>query len=103
MEYVFHFLPSLSIVLASESSKVCCLQLLMLLLPPINRGVLQHLLDLLSQVARQPENLMDAQNIGLVFAPTLFLASRHVSYKKKKQLQNAFFPCSLGNPCARLF
>lgn len=65
--------------LSCESSKICCLQLLTLLLPPVHRVVLQHLLELLSEVARFPENLMDAQNLALVFAPTLFLASRYVS------------------------
>ena len=54
------------------------LQLLMLLLPPVHRVVLQHLLDLLLQVTKSPENKMDSHNLSLIFAPTLFLASHSV-------------------------
>lgn len=54
------------------------LQLLMLLLPPVHRVVLQHLLDLLSQVTKA-DNKMDAHNLSLILAPTLFLAARSVS------------------------
>ena len=55
------------------------LQLLMLMLPPSHRVSLQHLLELLAQVARHHhETKMDAHNLALVFAPTLFLGSRTV-------------------------
>ena len=51
----------------------------MLLLPPVHRVILQHLLDLLFQVTRSPDNKMDSHNLSLIFAPTLFLAVRSVS------------------------
>lgn len=50
----------------------------MLLLPPTHRVVLQHMLDLLSQVAKCHDNKMDAYNLALIFTPTLFLASKSV-------------------------
>lgn len=54
-----------------------CLQLLTLMLPPHNRVVLQHLLELLSSVASYEESSrMDAHNLALVFAPTLFWSSK---------------------------
>ncbi|KAL5471588.1 hypothetical protein EMCRGX_G029716 [Ephydatia muelleri] len=53
-----------------------CLQLLTLMLPPQHRMVLQHLLELLSSVASYEESRMDAYNLALVFAPTLFWSSK---------------------------
>ena len=50
-----------------------CMQLLTLLLPPAPPLVLQHLLELLSVTAAAPRSKMDAANLSLVFAPTLFL------------------------------
>ncbi len=65
--------------LPSPANALRCLQLLMLLLPPVHRVVLQHLLDLLCQVTKAaPDNRMDAHNLSLIFAPTLFMASRSV-------------------------
>lgn len=52
-----------------------CLQLLMLLLPPAHRIVMQHLLQLLSLVASCTQSKMNEHNLALVFAPTLFLSS----------------------------
>ena len=52
------------------------LQLLMLMLPPSHRIVAQHLLQLLSLVASAAtRSKMDARNLALVFAPTLFLSA----------------------------
>ena len=47
----------------------------MLMLPPSHRIVAQHLLQLLSLVASSAtRSKMDARNLALVFAPTLFLS-----------------------------
>ena len=62
--------PALSTPAAMTKS----LQLLMLLLPPSHRIVAQHLLQLLSFVASCAQSKMDAHNLALVFAPTLFLS-----------------------------
>ena len=70
---LFCFLTALS-----PPSKTRCIQLLMLLLPPSHRIVLQHLLDLFSQVICSSQSRMDALNLALVFAPTLFLATKSV-------------------------
>ena len=61
--------------LASPGATTKSLQLLMLMLPPSHRIVAQHLLQLLSLVASSAaRNKMDAHNLALVFAPTLFLS-----------------------------
>lgn len=54
------------------------LQLLLLLLPPVNRSLLKLLLDLLYHTAkRQDANKMSAFNLALMFAPHV-LWPRHV-------------------------
>lgn len=63
-----------------DSKKTLCLQLLVLLLPPTHHVALSHLLGLLSTVAQCQENRMDAHNLALIFAPTLF-CSKTVSYE----------------------
>ena len=71
-------LPPCNIVaadLASQAATTKSLQLLMLMLPPSHRIVAQHLLQLLSFVASSADrSKMDAHNLALVFAPTLFLS-----------------------------
>lgn len=53
----------------------------MLLLPPTHRIVAQHLLQLLSLIASSATlSKMDAHNLALVFAPTLFLSG---NFKKQ--------------------
>jgi hypothetical protein len=53
--------------------RVYALQLLLLLLPEVNRRCLQHLLSFLARVAARHEiNKMGLTNLAVVFAPTLF-------------------------------
>lgn len=61
--------------LSTTAATTKSLQLLMLLLPPLHRVVAQHLLQLLSYIASCTQSKMDAHNLALVFAPTLFLSS----------------------------
>lgn len=86
--------------LFSPGNTLRCLQLLMLLLPPVHRVVLQHLLDLLFQVTRYPDNKMDSHNLSLILAPTLFLASRSVS----ACIYNSTIALAVkGNECVLLY
>lgn len=72
--HVFLLIPSRA-GLSTTAATTKSLQLLMLLLPPLHRLVAQHLLQLLSYIASCTQSKMDAHNLALVFAPTLFLSS----------------------------
>jgi len=54
-----------------DPKKVKCVQILLLLLPENNRLLFKLLIDLLQQVTLSKSSLMDAHNIGVVFAPVL--------------------------------
>lgn len=74
----YHSISTYSIYhagLSTTAATTKSLQLLMLLLPPLHRVVAQHLLQLLSYIASCTQSKMDAHNLALVFAPTLFLSS----------------------------
>ena len=51
--------------------KIETLKMLFLLLPPLNRLLLKHLVELLTVVACQETNKMTAYNLGLIFAPNI--------------------------------
>ena len=65
--------------LSKDSSRTLCLQLLVLLLPPAHHNVLYQLLQFLSVIAHTIDNKMDAHNLSVVFAPTLFFDIKCVS------------------------
>lgn len=63
----------LSVALTDPHKREKALRLLCLLLPPIERHVLQALFDFLGQVAeREKYNKMTLNNVAMIFAPNLF-------------------------------
>ena len=67
---------------SKENSKnIEALQILFLFLPPANRQLLQNLLMLLNAVAHNPKNKMTAQNLGLLFSPSIMYIKKLVSFK----------------------
>ena len=64
--------------LGDAVKQVKALQLLLLLIPPANRHLLQQLLELLNEIANTKENKMSACSLALVFAPSV-IQYKHVS------------------------
>lgn len=52
------------------------LQLLFLMIPPENRTLLYHLLDLLNRIRNNPENKMTSHNLAVVFCPTILYTKK---------------------------
>lgn len=71
--------------LRSDDKRTLCLQLLVLLLPPLHHTALAGLLSLLCIVAQCQESKMDAHNLAVVFAPTLFCNCKTVSFGRRKR------------------
>lgn len=65
-----------------------CIQLLVMLLPPVHRACLRLLLDFLCEVARSQEhNKMSLANLAVVFAPTLFYIRGQKGQKMLKEVE----------------
>ena len=77
----------------SSKKRLIALQLLTLLLPPLNRHLFKKLIELLYLVSRKTVNLMTAKNLAVVFAPNI--AAKTVSTKQ-------YIVCSSLKTCQRL-
>ena len=62
-----------------DITRTLCLQLLILLLPPTHHMILSNLLQFLSIISHTEESKMNAHNLSVVFAPTLFFDTKCVS------------------------
>ena len=68
--------------------RLYAMQLLVMLLPPVNRYCLRVLLDFLALVASQHEyNKMTVTNLSVVFAPTLFYVPGQKGQKMLKEVE----------------
>eukprot|EP00048_Salpingoeca_helianthica_P016801 m.234304 g.234304 ORF g.234304 m.234304 type:complete len:626 (-) comp19545_c0_seq1:19-1896(-) len=73
--------------LGNTELQLYTLQLLVMLLPRVNRFCLRMLLDFLALVASQHEiNKMNIANLAVVFAPTLFYVKGHKGQKMLKEV-----------------
>lgn len=59
-----------------DITRTLCLQLLILLLPPTHHMILSNLLQFLSIISHTEESKMNAHNLSVVFAPTLFFDTK---------------------------
>ncbi len=98
----------------SSHKQLQTVQLLVQLLPRQNLVLLEALLALLLRVVQEPANLMTADTLGMLFAPTI-LAPRKMIAKDLHQVSPninqvgfcfcwCFFAFALwyvGNPCIR--
>eukprot|EP00051_Salpingoeca_urceolata_P006400 m.84682 g.84682 ORF g.84682 m.84682 type:complete len:577 (-) comp14814_c0_seq1:400-2130(-) len=86
LEYIETF--SATQQLETPEIRVYALQLLVMLLPPVNRACLCKLLDFLCLVAsRSTVNKMGVANLAVVFAPTLFFIQGQKGQKMLKEVE----------------
>ena len=83
----------------AKQRKIDALKFLFLLLPPLNRLLLQKLLILLASVASQTTSKMTAYNLGVVFAPNIICIKKVCFLCENVHLKLFFFVLLHGLQC----